>query len=388
MNSEMCVVVIGGLHHNTLGVVRSLGEAKIHSESITLILSGAKIDEDNMICKSKYLKKSPVFIVPNDSAIIPVLESLAEDQKKRIVICCSDGSAEVVMRNYDKLKTDYFTPSCSLDIGNLMDKQYQNKIAVASGFSVPVSDVIDKHDVDIWNIYPCITKPVKSVMGGGKADIHISDSKEDLFNALNYTKTQYVQIQQFIKKKMEFQLIGCSLNGGEEIIIPGFTKIIRQPDNTNTGYLKYSPISELKYNRMAVNTFIKTIGYSGLFSLEFIRDEHGQDFFLEINMRNDGNAYCVKSAGVNLPYVWCYSQAYGEIPKTKTSFKKSIYFMPEFFDIKRGIKEVGVFKWIAQFFLSKSHAVFNWKDMKPFLFTFSHLLKAVKQNQRNRADHK
>ncbi len=49
-----------------------------------------------------------------------------------------------------------------------------------------------------------------------------------------------MQIQEYIEKKMEFQLIGCSLEKGEKIIIPGFTQIIRQPDNTNTGYLRYS----------------------------------------------------------------------------------------------------------------------------------------------------
>ena len=40
----------------------------------------------------------------------------------------------------------------------------------------------------------------------------------------------------------------------------------------------------------------------------FVRDNEGNDYFLEINMRNDGNAYCVTSAGVNLPYIWCYYQ--------------------------------------------------------------------------------
>ena len=51
---------------------------------------------------------------------------------------------------------------------------------------------------------------------------------------------------------MELQLIGCSLNAGEKIIIPGFTKLIRQPKNTNTGYLLYSPIDQLDFDREAV----------------------------------------------------------------------------------------------------------------------------------------
>ena len=52
---------------------------------------------------------------------------------------------------------------------------------------------------------------------------------------------------------MEFQLIGCSLDGGETIIIPGYTRILRQPRNTNTGYLEYSPIEGLDYDSEAVH---------------------------------------------------------------------------------------------------------------------------------------
>lgn len=40
-----------------------------------------------------------------------------------------------------------------------------------------------------------------------------------------------------------------------------------------------------------VRYFIRDLGYSGLFSLEFIRDKSGKDYFMELNMRNDGNAY-------------------------------------------------------------------------------------------------
>ena len=181
---------------------------------------------------------------------------------------------------------------------------------------------------------------------------------------------------------MEFQLIGCSLNGGEIIIIPGYTDIIRQPDNTNTGYLLYSPISNLNYDKKAVKTFIKKIGYSGLFSLEFIRDENDVDYFLEINMRNDGNAYCVKTAGVNLPFIWCYYQMNGRLPEEALKFDKPVWFMPEFSDIRRGIKTVGVFKWVQQFLTAKSHAVYNLRDMKPFWFQIRHIIikRIIKSN--------
>ena len=51
-------------------------------------------------------------------------------------------------------------------------------------------------------------------------------------------------------------------------------------------------------------SFIREVGYTGLFSMEFLRDKYGNDYFMEINFRNDGNAISVTEAGVNLPYIW------------------------------------------------------------------------------------
>lgn len=113
-----------------------------------------------------------------------------------------------------------------------------------------------------------------------------------------------IVIQEYIEKEIEFQLIGCSLNSGETIIVPGVSIILRQPSNTNTGFLKYVSLKEFQYSGIEnCKQFIKTIGYSGLFSMEFLRGKDGKDYFMEINMRNDGNAICVTAAGVNLPYM-------------------------------------------------------------------------------------
>ena len=43
---------------------------------------------------------------------------------------------------------------------------------------------------------------------------------------------------------IRYKFIGCSLDGGASICIPGYSRILRQPDNTNTGYLEYCPPEE------------------------------------------------------------------------------------------------------------------------------------------------
>lgn len=87
-------------------------------------------------------------------------------------------------------------------------------------------------------------------------------------------------------------------------------------------------------------------------------------------MRNDGNAYCVKCAGVNLPIIWCSFLLGKDITNLKKDISKSVYFIPDFIDAKMGIESVGFIKWLYQFFAAKSHSLYSIRDMKPFLFVF------------------
>lgn len=61
------------------------------------------------------------------------------------------------------------------------------------------------------------------------------------------------------------------------------------PYYTEEEHHRHDVIESLNINLSKVNDFIKRIGYSGLFSVEFLRGQDGNNYFLEINMRNDGN---------------------------------------------------------------------------------------------------
>lgn len=364
---EISAVIVGGLHHNTLGVIRSLGEEGIPKSNIRVLIVEEKYSNSNFLSKSKYLNKENIFNVSSYGEVSPWLEKNADIHKKSVVICCSDGSAEAVMASYDLLKDFYFTPSVKVNIHEFMSKEKQNELAIEAGFNIPASKVICTNDIIDWDVFPCIIKPLTSV-SGVKGDIRILYNRTELESALKETVAQNIQIQEYIDKKMEYQLIGCSLDDGNKVILPGYTDIIRQPEYTNTGYLRYSPIKGISFNSEAVSSFLKSLGYNGLFSIEFIRGKDENDYFLEINMRNDGNAYCVKSAGVNLPFVWCYYQMFDSLPDIKLEFDTPVLFIPDWLDARRGIQSAGIWGWIKQFYNAESHAVFNRRDMGPFLF--------------------
>lgn len=121
-----------------------------------------------------------------------------------------------------------------------------------------------------------------------------------------------------------------------------------------------------------VRYFIRDLGYSGLFSLEFIRDKSGKDYFMELNMRNDGNAYAVTGAGVNLPYLWYLYHTNRELFKIENKIvKKSVTAMPELSDFKFVLKrKVSLFSWIKDYNGAKVLLLYNTNDKTPFYYYF------------------
>lgn len=368
------IIVVGISHHNTLGVIRALGRKGLSSQ-LHLVLIG---ERDYISC-SKYVAKERLYRIPADSTLVNTLDVLNIGSKENpaIVICCSDSSISTLDASRSLLQERYILPSASLEYGGvhrLMGKDKQAAIATEVGLRIPISRIFELDDTSFnnaiaqWNSFPCILKPIDSVQGH-KSDIHICQNKESMLSDLKASTCRKFIAQEFIDKDFEFQLIGCSLNGGEDIVIPGYTRILRQPDNTNTGFLHYSPISnpEMDYSLAGVRSFLKKIAYSGLFSVEFLRGKDGVDYFMEINMRNDGNAICVTDAGMNLPYIW-YAYNAGEDYLTEKSHSvQSLYCMPEFDDVVFVLKgKLSLFKWFKDLRMTTSFMEYAKDDKKPF----------------------
>lgn len=361
MNKE--IIVIGGNHHNTLAVLRSLGEKGV--KSLLIVVS----EESNpYVSYSKYIMKAMIIKDIND--ISKAMYSIHVSQEKTIVIACSDSIASYLDDNYSCLAKDFILPGSSVQgkITRFMNKNTMLEDAVKSGLNIPKSWVITSSSRNVEDIvYPCIVKPLIS-KNGTKSDITICENRKELEKYLEFCNCKELQVQEYISKDMEFQLIGCSLNSGNDVIIPGVSIILRQPENTNTGFLKYIPIREFLYDKDACVKFLKHIGYSGLFSLEFIRDKNGVDFFMEINFRNDGNSICVTASGMNLPYIWyLYNSGQSYSKELTYESMKEVIVMPEFEDfanVKNG--NISLFKWLLDVKNTDRFMEFSKYDQKPF----------------------
>ncbi len=364
MNNK--VFVIGGNHHNALGVIRSLGERGINP----YVVIQCK-DKKPYICLSKYIRK--YWIVTSETEVLELLKLEAKKLQggKAVLIACADNLSSLVDMHRNELKQWFCLPGAEEQgrITHLMDKEVMSDLAREVGFLVPQSVSIrtsDNKEIDIpqpWIIKPLLSKD------GAKTDIErIYASKE--WEDYCQRHHSLVQVQQLIDKDYEYQLIGLSLNGGREVVIPGLSYVIRPAATTNTGFLHYIPLDKSYQQVLETGKrFLKATGYSGLFSLEFLKGKDGKDYFMEINFRNDGNSICVTASGVNLPYIWFLYNIGGnyheEIAK---SLMKPVYVMPEFADITLITHgQLNFFIWLKDVCRTDRFMEFDKHDMKPFI---------------------
>ena len=369
------IIVIGATHHNTLGVIRSLGYKGIKPYLI-LISSNRK----SYVAKSKYIKKS-YYLDAEESVVSFLLDNFKRAGAKPIIIACYDGVESVIDESYSLLSPFFLLPGSKTSgrISYYMNKDIMIGLAKEVGFLCPESHVINKNEsleVDAVH-YPCILKPLVS-KDGSKQDIKRCYKKEDLEAYLKEEHCDRIQVQHLIDKDYEFQLIGVSLGDGKTVVIPGYSYVIRPSDVTNTGFLKYIPTQNLPVSLRICKSFLETICYTGLFSMEFIHGKDGKDYFMEINFRNDGNSICVTSSGLNLPYLYCLSQAGQTVDAEigRVNYMKPIYVMPEFDDLILLLKgQVGLFTWIRDFRKTDCFMEFSKNDMKPFFYGFYDFIK-------------
>lgn len=353
------VIVIGGNHHNTLGVIRSLGFKGLKSD-VVIVTEQKK----PYVSYSKYIQNCQL-LTSSSQILNYLLETKSRNGTKQVIISCADFVTAVLDAHQEQLADYYYLPVGNGNLNQIMDKEIMSKIANSCGLKTPLNYTIDEASSYEKKL---IIKPLKSI-DGSKSDISIVNDKESLINYLSSSHTCQFQIQEYIEKSLEFQLIGCSLNGGEILIIPGVSIILRQPENTNTGFLKYVSADKFQFNNLnACKIFIQSIGYSGLFSLEFLRDKDNKDFFLEINLRNDGNAICVTSAGMNLPYIW-YSYCIGSNDwiQEASAFVRDTIVMPEFDDFINVLKgKLSIIKWLKDVSRTDCFMEYDKTDKAPF----------------------
>ena len=357
------VVVIGGDHHNTLGVIRGLGERGVNPDLVYVSTTSR-----TFVNCSKYVRKCTRVREANE--IVNVLLSQYKDEKgKPVVICCSDSSSGIIDDNRNQLAPFFILPGADKQgqISSLMSKRKMADLALEVGLAIPETIYIINPTKELKKVnLPCIIKPLES-RKGTKAEISICKTYEELISYSEKHDIQNDQIQEFIDKDFEYQLIGCSTRS--EIIIPGVSKILRPCKGSNTSFLHYSPLDEGFCEIDKCKEFVRRTGYHGLFSLEFLRDKKGKDYFMEINFRNDGNAICVTASGLSLPYIWYLDSIGCDYSAERNKEIRPVYVMPDMAELKLLFtRQISLFQFISDFRKTDRFMEYDKNDPKPFWY--------------------
>lgn len=288
-------VILGDSTHNTLSVIRSLGQAAI---PFILLLAG---EEDTCnVTKSKYIRRNKLIRVNSTIEFLAVLRDMRVTGTAKI-ICTYDEAAELADKYEEELSSKFITPCRGKRIGQLFNKDTQCALARKCGLTVPETALFKRGDnIDALPLpYPVILKPLYSTKGE-KSDIHICRSKSDMELALMETSTcnDFI-LQEFIDKEYELNYVGIRTD--DDVIMPGaIHKLRHYPNIVGAGsYGIYELSMNLDINVAGIDKFLDKVNYHGPFSVEFLH-RNGRNYFMEVNFRNDGLAQVATSAGANL----------------------------------------------------------------------------------------
>ena len=364
------IVIIGGDHYNTYGIVRSLGEEGIKSDVLILNCKSG----DSFVLRSRYVGEGHGCVSSEDA--LSLLERY--QSKDSILICCSDEAEELIIRNFDRLSDGFILPVSGdpNETRRLMNKKAIGTLAHECGLTIPKTWVVNNRIIPENVEYPCLTKPLESTMGR-KSDIVVCHNRDELAAIIEDPKrcSDFI-VQQYIPFEKEISILGAVLHGGE-------VKLSGCIDKLRTCMIGTSSFAVMVENSLIgdcvekLKVLMSRSGYRGLFSAEFLK-KGDEIFFLEVNFRNDGNTYVATASGNNLPFQYVSSIIEGRSEGSTVSPRYPCYFMLDIEDyLARRRNKVSLLQWMRDVRMADCFLVYNRDDIKPFVKKSCNTLKSL-----------
>ena len=357
-------IIIGSDHGNTLGQMRCLGEKGIRP--IVVITE----QEPFIITHSKYLgelhqvksiAEAPRYVAEHwgNETVKPFLYTDRDD-----FMCAIDDC-------YDLLEGKFYFWNAGQKgrIRQLINKEEQMALARECGLNVIPTEQVKRGELPKVLGYPIFTKATNSLNPWWKANAFVCNNEEELLEAYKHMGIDDVLLQTFIKKKDEAPIQGLSIDGGREVKLFARKSSRRFASN---GFGVYSVIERFDNPDLEakVAALVKKAGFTGIFETEFIEDESGKLFFLEINFRCTMSIHSYAEYGVNIPYLFARATLEGTIPLSEIHYsdKKDYHMMIELDDLKEsvGSGNISFWQWLRDFRGADSYLYIDKHDMGPF----------------------
>lgn len=374
------VILIGGNHHNGLGLARSFGVNGIKPYGI-IVGEGA---EHGFVRKSKYWAKT--WVINSDDKIVEFLLSTFQDEKEKpVVIPYSDGAAEEIDLNLNRLKKYFLLPSIGGQqgkIAELMDKQKQVEFAQTYGIPMAKSCVVDLSDIRLPEdmIYPCIVKPVVSAEGE-KSDIRKCDTETQTVEYLQKLRQKGYHrflVQEYLNYDTEYLMVG-SINGQNQCWVNSKKIRVWPVVGGSSSCLQVTNQKNVSDFFESVRAAFHQIAYDGLYDVDVLQ-VNGKLFLNEVNWRNSGTIYSVLGSNVYYPVNWCYWKTENRSPENliQTCLDDTVYTIDESLDLRHVIcRNITLKQWFRDKKKSKAFALWYTPDMRPAIAQYFHLLKEL-----------
>lgn len=374
------VILIGGNHHNGLGLARSFGVNGIKPYGV-IVGEGA---EHGFVRKSKYWAKT--WVIKSDDEIAEfLLNAFQNEKEKPVVIPYSDGAAEEIDLNLDRLKEHFLLPSIGGQqgkIAELMDKQKQVEFAQTYGIPMAKSCVVDLNDIRLPEdmIYPCIVKPVVSAEGE-KSDIRKCDTETQTVAYLQELREKGYHrflVQEYLIYDTEYLMVG-SISGQNQCWFNSKKIRVWPVVGGSSSCLQITSENNVQDFFNEVRNAFGRVGYDGIFDVEALRV--GEKIYLnEINWRNSGTIYSVFGSKVYYPVNWYYWKTENQSPENfiQTCLDNTVYTIDESLDLRHVVcGNITLRQWLNDKKKARAFALWYTPDMRPAIAQYFHLLKEL-----------
>ena len=373
-------IVLGTDHHNTLGIIRSLGEEGVFVCALILDTQSA------FVAHSKYLKEVSYCSSCAQEVLEALISKYGNETEKPVLIPTCDTAALLIDSLKDKLEECFYIGgTCeTLGLAHYMNKLNLGYLAKELGVSVPSMCVCD---IDCTSLidgnamsellgekqiqFPVILKPLMSA-GASKSSITvISDANDFEAKRASLPHGKYL-IQEFVHIEKEYGVQGISLYAEKKVIVPGVVHKIRTSVNArgSTTYARLTENSGL-IDTQKLSQLVLATGYSGIFDIELMQSED-KIYLIEINFRNGAYGYAYTKLGYNLAFEWYRYCVSGEIKESPLHAGTELYLMNETADMHNMKNHtVSPFRWLLQFMQAKVKLIWNIRDPKPLFAKIS-----------------
>ena len=372
---------------NGLGVARSLGR-----EGVRVV--GVDFDPRALGFSSRYCQ--PVLCpepIRDPGGVVEVLIKEADRFKEKPVLYPSTDAFVLLLSRNRKVLEDHFRfamPSNDI-IEGLMDKRrlydWAEKVGTPYPQTLCPNDLSDLEEMKDLILYPAFIKPYYSHLWAKR------------YNNKGFVVNNYREVVERFKSIFPSGLdamIQTVVQGPESNIstvstyigangkpIGSFVhrRIRGVPKDFGVATLAISARDD-ELTEMALK-FYRDIGYRGIGSLEFKKDDRDGEFrLMELNPRPWLSIILATFAGVNFPYIQ-YLDLLGQAAPENRGYKAGVRWFDSLGDLQsywayRQEHSLSFGDWIRSWLGSECHARFAWDDIRPSLVAAEYGLAYIK----------